>query len=112
MGKKLLVSMALEGKFADSELQSLDEGDDILTSLARELVMNRRVGESAEAIWRDLRAQSAILHRAHDPEPAAEAIPLTLPEVGPISEPAFEQTITALRKRPSSPSPAEQLTLF
>jgi SNF2 family DNA or RNA helicase len=111
MGKKLLVSMALEGKFADSELQSLDEGDDILTSLARELVMHRRVGESAEAVWRDLRAQSAILHRAPGAESAAEAVPLTPPEGGPYSDPIFGQTITAVRKRPS-PSPAEQLTLF
>jgi hypothetical protein len=31
MGKKLLVSIAFEGKFVDSELHSLDEGDDVLT---------------------------------------------------------------------------------
>lgn len=38
MGKKLLVALAMEGKFAGEGLQSLDEDDDMLTSLAKELV--------------------------------------------------------------------------
>ena len=38
MGKKLLVVLAMEGKFAGEGLQSLDEDDDMLTSMARELV--------------------------------------------------------------------------
>jgi hypothetical protein len=112
MGKKLLVSMALEGKFVDSELQSLDEGDDVLTSLARELVMNRGVGESAETVWRELRAQSAIVSRTREPEPVAERFPATVvePELG--SGLVFGQTLSAIRKRPSSLVPAEQLPLF
>ena len=44
MGKKLLVSMALEGKFSDSGLQDMDDGEDVLTALARELVMKQGVG--------------------------------------------------------------------
>ena len=44
MGRKLLVSMALEGKFSESGLQSMDDGADVLTTLARELVMNQGVG--------------------------------------------------------------------
>jgi hypothetical protein len=35
--KKLLVSLAMEGKFANQGLQSLDEDDDMLTAMAREL---------------------------------------------------------------------------
>jgi len=31
MGRKLLVSLAMEGKFSREGLQSLDEGDDMLT---------------------------------------------------------------------------------
>jgi hypothetical protein len=38
MGKKLLVSLALEGKFATDGLQAIDERDDILMAMARELV--------------------------------------------------------------------------
>jgi SNF2 family DNA or RNA helicase len=112
MGKKLLVSMALEGKFVDSELQSLDEGDDVLTSLARELVMNRGVGESADAVWRELRAQSGITGRIPDSElsvesPAANESPLALK-----SDLVFGQTLTTMRKRPAAQLPAEQLPLF
>ena len=112
MGKKLLVSMALEGKFVDSELQSLDEGDDVLTSLARELVMNRGVGESADAVWRELRAQSGITVRIPDSElavepPAAEPSALALK-----SDLVFGQMPTAMRKRAAAQMPAEQLPLF
>jgi hypothetical protein len=35
MGKKLLVSLAMEGKFASDSLQAIDEGDDILMAMAR-----------------------------------------------------------------------------
>jgi hypothetical protein len=112
MGKKPLVSMALEGKFIDSELQSLDEGDDVLTSLACELVMNRGVGQSADAVWRELRAQSGITSQIPDsegisgPGRAKESAP-------PLkSDLVFGQTISALRKRAAADIPAEQLPLF
>ena len=42
MGKKLLVSLAMEGKFASDGLQAIDEGDDILMAMARELVTRER----------------------------------------------------------------------
>jgi hypothetical protein len=112
MGKKLLVSMALEGKFVDSELQSLDEGDDVLTSLARELVMNRGVGESADAVWRELRAQSAIVHRADDSKPIAETPRPAAPVAVSNSDPAFEQAADARRKQIPAQVPAVQLPLF
>jgi hypothetical protein len=54
MGKKLLVSLAMEGKFATDGLQSIDEGDDILMAMARELVTEKGIGESADAIWKRL----------------------------------------------------------
>jgi hypothetical protein len=112
MGKKLLVSMALEGKFVDSELQSLDEGDDVLTSLARELVMNRGVGESADAVWRELRAQSGNSGRIPDSEVVIEPL---APKESPLvlkSDLVFGQTLTAMRKRAAAQVPAEQLPLF
>jgi superfamily II DNA or RNA helicase len=112
MGKKLLVSMALEGKFVDSELQSLDEGDDVLTSLARELVMNRGVGESADVVWRELRAQSVITCRTPAPEPVAEPRCANESSLASKSELVFGQTMTAIRKRAAAQIPAEQLPLF
>jgi len=57
MGKKLLVSLAMEGKFASEGLQAMDEDDDLLMAMARELVQERGIGESADAIWKNLRQQ-------------------------------------------------------
>jgi len=57
MGKKLLVSLAMEGKFATDGLQSMDDGDDILMAMARELVTEKGIGESADSVWRNLHKQ-------------------------------------------------------
>jgi hypothetical protein len=57
MGRKLLVSMAIEGKFSDSGLQAMDDGADVLTTLARELVMHQGVGQSADEVWKALQTQ-------------------------------------------------------
>ena len=50
MGKKLLVSLAMEGK----RLQAIDEDDDLLTAMARELVTRQGVGEQAAQVWKAL----------------------------------------------------------
>jgi hypothetical protein len=57
MGKKLLVSLAMEGKFASEGLQAMDEDGDLLMAMARELVQERGIGESADAVWKSLRKQ-------------------------------------------------------
>ena len=57
MGKKMLVSLALEGKFASHGLTSMDQDDDVLTSLARELVTEKGIGERAAAVWRSLQKE-------------------------------------------------------
>jgi len=55
MGKKMLVAMMMEGKFSGEGLQAFDDdGDDMLSAMARELVEKAGVGASADAIWRDL----------------------------------------------------------
>jgi hypothetical protein len=59
MGKKLLVSLAMEGKFAADGLQAIDEGDDVLMAMARELVTQKGIGESADAVWKQLQRQQA-----------------------------------------------------
>jgi hypothetical protein len=52
MGKKLLVALAMEGKFTSEGLQAIDGDDDMLTAMARELVENKGIGESADTVWR------------------------------------------------------------
>jgi hypothetical protein len=54
MGKKLMVSLAMEGKLHAEGLQAMDEDDDLLTAMARELVTRQGVGEQAAEIWRAL----------------------------------------------------------
>jgi hypothetical protein len=54
MGKKLLVSLALEGKLHAEGLQAMNEDDDLLTAMARELVTRQGVGEQAAEVWRAL----------------------------------------------------------
>lgn len=57
MGRKLLVALAMEGKFAGEGLQSLDEDDDMLTSMAKELVEKNGIGESADSVWKALNSE-------------------------------------------------------
>jgi hypothetical protein len=51
MGKKLLVSLAMEGKFSSEGLQAIEDGEDILMAMARELVTQKGIGERADAVW-------------------------------------------------------------
>ncbi len=53
MGRKLLISLAMEGKFSAEGLQAVGD-EDLLMTMARELVTEKGVGESATAVWREL----------------------------------------------------------
>jgi hypothetical protein len=57
MGKKLLVAPTMEGKFAGEGLQSIDEDDDMLSAMARELVERNGIGETADAVWKALNTE-------------------------------------------------------
>ena len=61
MGKKLLVALTMEGKFAGEGLQNIDEDDDMLSAMARELVERNGIGETADAIWKALNAENQKL---------------------------------------------------
>jgi hypothetical protein len=61
MGKKLLVSLAMEGKFSNEGLQGIEDDDDVLTAMARELVTEKGVGESAASVWRAVQEQHSRL---------------------------------------------------
>ena len=78
MGKKLLVSLAMEGKFATDGLQAIEEGDDILMAMARELVTEKGIGESADLVWKQLQKQQAEVFGVRSVEtlpPETEAEP-------------------------------------
>ena len=84
MGKKLLVSLAMEGKFATDGLQALGDGDDILMAMARELVTEKGIGENADAVWKKLQRQQAEVFgvRAGETSPVeAEHPEADIPEV-------------------------------
>jgi hypothetical protein len=92
MGKKLLVSLAMEGKFANDGLQAIDDGDDILMAMARELVTEKGIGESADLVWRELQKHQAEMigvrtgqASSSEIEPPAESVPeVIIPPVVPI----------------------------
>jgi hypothetical protein len=64
MGKNLLVALTMEGKFAGEGLQSIDEDDDMLSAMARELVERNGIGESADSVWKALSAEQQKLFPA------------------------------------------------
>ncbi len=104
MGKKLLVSLAMEGKFASDGLQAIDDGDDILMAMARELVTEKGIGESADAVWKSLLEKQAEMFRSNAVEPppsstGGESVEGGVPEVI-IPSPAL------------TPSVVEQLFMF
>ena len=78
MGRKLLVALAMEGKFASDGLQAIDGDDDMLTAIARELVQNRGIGESADLLWR--RVGELLPSTSGQQEPSKEALsPVVIP---------------------------------
>ena len=61
MGKKLLVSLAMEGKFSSEGLQAINDEDDILMAMALELVTEKGIGEKADEVWASLqRSQEEV----------------------------------------------------
>jgi len=106
MGRKLLVSLAMEGKFSREGLQSLDEDDDMLTAMARELVTDNGVGESAAAVWRQIQAEDSnvFLPAVITPEPASivEDAPRATSLVAPTG--TVEAALTALKFGSRQPS--------
>jgi hypothetical protein len=59
MGKKMLVALMMEGKFSGEGIHSLESDEDMMSAMARELVERGRVGDSADAVWADLKRERA-----------------------------------------------------
>jgi hypothetical protein len=124
MGKKLLVSLAMEGKFSSEGLQAINDEDDILMAMARELVTEKGIGERADAVWAALqKKQEAILGTPakEDSEAVAEQTVAAIPLIETISPqveqwaalgPAMESSRRRSSRRSTTATPDEQLTLF
>jgi hypothetical protein len=104
MGKKLLVSLAMEGKFANDGLQSIDEGEDILMAMARELVTEKRIGESADAVWKQLQKQQVETFEIRPVE--------TFPAESELEPPAGDLPEVVISPPTSIPEVVTQLLMF
>ena len=123
MGKKLLVALAMEGKFSSEGLQAINEEDDILMAMARELVTEKGIGEKADEIWASLQRKQEEVFGIRSSEADGLA-----PESAQGAEPVSAETIntrTSSSIRVTRPSEGirrktsrredglnEQLTLF
>ena len=95
MGKKLLVALTMEGKFAGEGLQNIDEDDDMLASMARELVEKNRIGDSADEIWRSLHQEHQRLFAT-----AQESSERKQQEPAPIDTTSDSSTLIPIEPRP------------
>jgi hypothetical protein len=133
IGKKLLVSLAMEGKFASDGLHAIDEGHDTLMAMARELVAEKGIGESANAVWKRLVEKQAEVFGARaaetssseiESQPLAASVPeVIIPPVPPIPAVVsqllmFGMSNEVVQRRKSShkssiaSAPSNQLALF
>jgi superfamily II DNA or RNA helicase len=110
MGKKLLVALTMEGKFAGEGLQNIDEDDDMLSAMARELVERNGIGETADSVWKALSAEHQKLFPATccsvGDVPLVEA-PAFLPGAQPdaaalVEEAIAESPVLIFGQRPGS----------
>lgn len=87
MGKKLLVSLVIEGKSTGEGLDNLDADDDMMTAMVRELLEEGGVGESADDIWKNLERERAIHTTAYStPEPTIEEVDAVLDTIASDSD--------------------------
>jgi hypothetical protein len=115
MGKKLLVALAMEGKFASEGLQAIDGDDDILTAMARELVQNKGIGESADSVWRSLGALQPTTSRQIEEEPSLKEKDLAFsPDASPepIANSALVEMVTEHPHASRRDAGSRQLSLF
>jgi len=117
----------MEGKFSAEGLQAAED-DDLLMTMARELVTEKGIGQNAELVWRSIQQQNATFGHAvpKEIEPVTEAVlQNTSPSQPPLSAVVDQLLLfsaslsgTLVRKHGTGrPAPAstpndEQLILF
>jgi len=129
MGKKLLVALTIEGKFAGEGLQTVDEDDDMLSAMARELVESSGIGETADALWRALNREHQKLFPT-TPHESREVLSLDAPNLPSEPQPGPSELVEGVfnpgsvfvfgqrvesasgRKRRGKPAVPEQASLF
>jgi hypothetical protein len=114
----------MEGKFSSEGLQAINEEDDILMAMARELVTEKGIGERADAVWAALQKQQEDIlgtRAEEESETLAEQAVAEIPsiELGSTQVDqwsALKSPLESPSRRNSPPStsalPDEQLTLF
>jgi hypothetical protein len=117
----------MEGKFSGEGIHSLEADEDMMSAMARELVERGGVGESANAIWQDLKRERALqlpempaFSVSHTVEADDDSI-LESPSGGiaPLASPALTLASSPPKNRQKSSSlwptgykEGEQLLLF
>jgi hypothetical protein len=81
MGRKMLVALMMEGKFSGEGIHSMSVEDDLIAAMARELVERGGVGESADAVWDELKRERASQLNAVERPQLVEP-----PEQGPLPD--------------------------
>ena len=124
MGKKLLVSLAMEGKFSSEGLQSINDEDDMLMAMARELVTEKGIGEKADEVWAAIQKRQEVVLGARPPqdcrdEPESTVLETALINATPaqsnpwaVVQPAIDPKLKRNSRRPGSGTPNNQLALF
>jgi hypothetical protein len=120
MGKKLLVSLAMEGKFSSEGLQAINDDDDILMAMARELVTEKKIGENADLVWSRLQGKQEEVFGVKAPdveERAPDVVPfLEEPPTAGNLQIAVQKGLESIRlenpRRSPAITPEGQLTLF
>ena len=102
MGKKLLVSLAMEGKLEAGGLQAMEDDGDLLTAMARELVTRQGVGEQADAVWKSLQ-----MKRGDHATPAEPNVAEAYSDNDSANESSDERVVWTI-----TPKPMEQMLLF
>jgi hypothetical protein len=114
----------MEGKFSSEGLQAINDEDDILMAMARELVTEKGIGERADAVWATLQKQQEVIlgtAAKKDTEAVTEQT-VAAAQFIDVGSSQVDQC-SALKSPPESPSrrdspsstatmPGEQLTLF
>jgi hypothetical protein len=124
MGKKLLVSLAMEGKFSSEGLQAINDEDDILMAMARELVTEKGIGERADQVWATVQKKQEEVFGTRASEvlevegkPAADEIAPTESNSTQVEQwVALRASVESSRRksprRMTQAMPARQLALF